>query len=80
MNFLFDVDQEQEVKSSMISIIGTKETYLIVKFKDGSVYRYPNMSHYYDALLNTDSVGKLFSKELKHQEFDKLQGGLWPIE
>ena len=76
----YDADNWQEVVSSNIAAVGTKDTYLIVKFNKGTAYRYPDCAIHFGDLVSADSVGKYFAKEIKILPCEKLPSELvgWP--
>jgi len=65
-----------EVESSNIEAVHydlmNKELY--VKFTSGSIYSYQNVEHHvYDSLVNADSIGKFFGKEIRNEyDFERL--------
>lgn len=75
---LFDVDNFSEVVSSHISAVATKGDWLVVLFKNGSIYRYPEAASYYSDLVSASSVGKYFHEEIRDLSCERLSGGLWP--
>lgn len=64
----FDADNWQEVESSNLAAVGTRDHWLIIKFhKGGAFYRYANCAHEFGGLTNAESVGRYFAKEIKNQ-------------
>jgi hypothetical protein len=80
----FDADNWMEVESSNLAAVGTRDHYLIVKFKRGNLfYRYANCAHEFDSLVNAKSVGQYFANEIKNNyDFNKLPSEEvgWPEE
>ena len=74
----FDFDEFQEVDSSTIAAVGTKNDWLIIFFNKGTSYRYHGCAIYFSALSMSDSVGKAFHSQIKNQSFEKLDAGDWP--
>jgi hypothetical protein len=76
---MFNADRwvELEGESTLISALGTKNGYLIVKFHKGQAYRYPNGDHHMDEMLAAESVGKYFHSEVKPLGGQRL-GDEWP--
>lgn len=72
MLFQTELDTLEEVNSSNISLVGTKGHYLVVEFRKGGVYRYPNMSHHLVDLLTAKSIGGYFAKHIRKQECEKI--------
>ena len=59
----------KKVKSSNIELIGFNEGVTFIKFKNGSLYEYPNTTvEEFTALSEADSVGKEFFKSFKKKE------------
>ena len=59
------------VKSSQIEAIGHEGTTLAVKFKNGNVYHYANVSaDQFNAFKSADSIGSHFGKVFKHNTKD----------
>jgi hypothetical protein len=52
-------------ESSLVKAVGSRDSYLLVQFHNGEVYRYPNGDHHMDEMLSAKSVGKYFHKEVK---------------
>lgn len=73
-------DQWEEVNSSHILSIGTRDDYLIVQFKNGLIYRYPGMAERYPELLSAGSVGKYFHQNIRNESCERLRDGEWPEE
>lgn len=75
-----DADQWQEVDSSNIEAVGTKDDYLIVQFKKGGeVYRYAGLADMFDDLVAAPSAGKFFAKEIRSISLgERLSLGEWP--
>lgn len=78
----FNADRWEEVKSSNISAIGTRDGWLIVKFKKGGEsYRYEGFADLFDDLVSAQSVGKLFNREvLSVTKGQRLSLEEWPDE
>ena len=74
----FEVDSWEEIKSSNLAAVGTKDEFLIVQFKNGDLYRYPNLAQEFDSLKTAESAGKYFHQEIRHQMCQKLSQGEWP--
>lgn len=69
----YDADNWQEVESSNIAAVGTKDHFLIVKFNKGMVYRYANCAQQFGDLVQADSVGHYFATEIKsNYSYDRL--------
>jgi hypothetical protein len=60
-------------KSSNISSIAIQDKDLLVKFRNGSVYRYPGKANEYTKLLESESIGKYFHANIKNCEFIKVK-------
>lgn len=75
----YDVDNWEEVESSMIKGVGTKGPDLVVQFHDGGFYRYPDLAHEFHSLISAPSIGKYFHQEVRHQQCQRL-GPEWPDE
>jgi len=73
-------DQCQEVDSSHITAIGTRDDYLIIQFKNGTLYRYPSMAQHYEDLISAESIGKYFHQNVRHQACERLREEEWPEE
>ena len=58
--------------SSLIVGVGIREGDLVVRFKNGDAYLYPNLAGHYAMLLGAESVGKYFHKEIRHQQSRRL--------
>lgn len=76
----FEVDQWLEVSSSNLAAAGTKDDFLIIQFRNGDLYRYPNLAQEFETLITAESVGKYFHQEIRHQSCQKLNKGEWPEE
>jgi len=79
----YEADNWQEVDSSNIAAIGTRDHYLIIKFNKGVAYRYPNGAGFFSQLSTADSVGKTFACEIKNQvDGERLpsEDSGWPEE
>jgi len=74
----FEVDQWVEVRSSNLSAVGTKDDFLIVQFRNGEMYRYPDLAHEMEEILNAESSGKYFHQNIRHQSYERLEKGSWP--
>ena len=76
---LYESEQWEDVtKSSNITGIGVKDDYLIVRFKGGASYRYPDAKKWYLILKNSQSMGSTFAKCIKRLQFEKLcSKGCW---
>jgi len=75
----FDADVWVEVESSLVKGVGTRDTYLIVEFKNGDFYRYPGLAFEFDPLVHAESVGKYFHANVRKQHSQRL-GSDWPEE
>ena len=64
--FHTELDALEEVSSSQICFVGTKDDWLLIMFRNGSWYRYKDMAHHYADLIMADSVGKYFIDNIKH--------------
>lgn len=58
-------EQWQAVESSNLAAIGSREGFLVVAFKNGSVYRYPGQANRFDELLEAESKGKFFARYVR---------------
>jgi len=64
----------------MIKALATKDHFLVVQFrKGGEIYRYPQCSEEFQSILDADSMGKYFHKEVRWRTYEKLHG-IWPDE
>lgn len=81
MDYLCEFDQLEQVgleRSSMIKALGVKGHFLVVQFRKGEeIYRYPNSSDEFQNLLDAESMGKYFHKEVRWRTYEKLHG-IWP--
>jgi hypothetical protein len=78
--WMYDADRWIELdpgESSMVTAIGTKDGWLLVKFHKGEVYRYRNADRHMDEMLAAESVGKYFVEEVKPIGGQRL-GSEWP--
>lgn len=67
-----------EVQSSNIAAIGERDGCLIVKFKNGTAYRYPEMASAMDEMIGAESMGKFFHQRLAFAKCEKLcSKGCW---
>jgi hypothetical protein len=76
----FDPDTWCEVQSSNLSGVGTKDGFLVVQFRNGDVYRYPELSHLLSSLVCAPSVGKYFHEFVRPEPSERLVKGRWPDE
>jgi len=64
----YEADNWEEVESTNIAAVGSRDRYLIVKFlKGGVAYRYSGAASEFEALIHAESVGRYFAKEIKPQ-------------
>lgn len=56
----------QHVLSSNVSSIGIDKKDLIVRFHNGSLYKYPNKGSLYDDMLRSNSKGKFVWRKLRN--------------
>jgi len=75
----YNLDEYVEVNSSLIVGVGVKGNYLVVAFKKGTVYRYPDCAVYFADLTSAESVGKFFHQNIRNQQYEKLTN-IWPDE
>lgn len=69
-----------EIQSSAIQAVGSHDNYLIVKFKSGSIYRYPDMAHALKLIMESDSKGKYFHSNIRGADFEKIcSNGCWAL-
>ena len=54
-----------KIKSSNIFAINQDNHFLIIQFKNGSIYKYSNAAIHFDDMLNSLSKGKFFHKKIK---------------
>lgn len=73
-------DQWEEVNSSHITAIGTRDDYLIVQFRNGTIYRYPNLASHYTEIISAESIGKYFHQNVRHESSERLRDEEWPEE
>jgi len=76
----FETDLWLEVNSSLVVAVGTVGDFLVVQFRNGDIYRYPDMAGEYESLVTAESVGKYFHQEIRSQPCQKLTRGEWPTE
>lgn len=75
MTYLADLT---EVKSSNIAAIGERDGHLIVKFNNGTAYRYPGMARTIDEMIAAESMGRFFAQKLRAAKCEKLcSQGCW---
>lgn len=74
-----DLELLTDVESSHIRAVGVRDDYLVVQFKSGAVYRYPDIGHLFDDLVGADSIGKYFHSEIRDRSCQRLRGE-WPEE
>lgn len=78
----YDADNWQEVESSNLAAVGTKDHYLIVKFhKGGLAYRYAHAAQEFGELVNATSAGRYFAQKIKNSySYEKLPSEAegWP--
>lgn len=66
-------DKLQEIEgSSHIALVATKDHWLIVQFKNRSIYRYPDAAFFFDDLVTTESAGRFFSQNIRCLECEKI--------
>ena len=68
----YDADNWNEVDSSHIEAIGTRGSDLIVKFKTGQAYLYPDLALEYPMLHQADSIGGYFRKHIREESCRRL--------
>jgi hypothetical protein len=66
----------QWVLSSFISAIGEDENDLIIRFWNGSLYRYFGFKHQYEPMLGAPSKGKYFWKHIRSTKRYERMGSL----
>lgn len=67
-----ELDALQEVTSSNISMVGTKDHWLVIKFRNNQIYRYANQAHMFGDLVTADSVGRFFSQNIRDLPYEKI--------
>lgn len=69
------LEELYSVKSSNISRIGYDSGDAYVEFKNGNIYKYPEVQRQVvDQLVKSESIGKAFSQTLKNAEkYEKLE-------
>lgn len=55
------------VESSNLNAVATKDDDLYIEFKNGVVYKYPNLASEFDDLTVADSVGKYFIQNIRNE-------------
>lgn len=69
----FDTDQWTNAESSNLDGYGVKGDDLIVRFKNGSAYRYPGKAHFHLVLSEAESKGKAFHRiKAALKDFERL--------
>lgn len=70
----------QHVLSSNISAIGIDGSALIVRFHNGSLYRFPNLARLYEPMLNSGSKGKYFYRKIRRPNKPFSKTGSLPLK
>lgn len=65
--------------SSFISAIGTEGNNLLIRFKNSTVYSYPNKATLFDKMLKAPSKGKFFWRNLRQMK-NFTKGASFPLE
>jgi hypothetical protein len=65
-------------ESSNIQALGTKDSFLVVRFCGGGSYRYPGSAFLLSKLMQSKSKGKAFAVYVKNRSCERLcQNGCW---
>jgi hypothetical protein len=61
-------------KSSNVAEVGTDGPHLLIKFRDGALYRYENAAEHHDGLVSAKSAGQYLHQNLKgpNQRWERL--------
>jgi hypothetical protein len=65
--------------SSFISAIGFEDQDLIIRFKNGSIYKYSNSADLYDNFLRANSKGKFFWRNILKRNIKGVKTGTMPL-
>lgn len=75
------LDDFRAVDSSHLNAIGKKDGYLVVFFKNNTVYRYRDCALFFDDILTAESPGSFLHKHVKsNSSGEKMHTLEWPIE
>ena len=65
--------------SSNISAVGVVDNDLIIRFHNGSLYKYPNNAEHFAPMLNSNSKGKYFWRKLRRPGASYIKIGSLPL-
>ena len=78
-SFPYGCERWFDLKSSMVVGAGVREGWLVVRFVNGSFYRYANAAERLDELMKAESVGQYFNRRIKSTyAYTKLTEPTWP--
>ena len=66
--------------SSNISAVGVVDNDLIIRFHNGSLYKYPNNAEHFAPMLRANSKGKYFWRKLRRPGASYIKIGSLPLE
>ena len=69
----------QPVLSSNVSSVGVRDTELLIRFHNGSVYSYRNKADQYDNILKSNSKGKWVWRNLRRRNAPYTKLGVIPL-
>jgi hypothetical protein len=70
----------QWVNSSNVSAIGVNDNDLIIRFHNGSLYKYPNQGALYDDMLKSNSKGHFVWAKLRWKNVAYMKIGALPFK